>query len=60
MEMDNGLICYFGPYFIEKSHGTYGIWTYFDFNHLSDTPTSRVTLGKNEQRPTLSVFSKKK
>ena len=46
VEMDHGLSGAFGPYFKEKSHITHGIYIYFDFGHLSDTPTSRDTFGE--------------
>ena len=57
VEMDHGLFWYFGPYFIEKSHGTYEIRILFDFGHLSDTPTSRDTFGEEWTKAKIVRFS---
>ena len=46
MEMYHGLFRDFGPYFIEISHGTYGVQIYLEFGHLSDTPASRDAFGE--------------
>ena len=57
VEMDHGLFWYFGPEFMEKSHFTYGIRIYFDFDHLSDTPTSRDTYSKEWTEAKIISFS---
>ena len=59
VEMNHGLFQYFGRYFIEKSHGTYGIRKYFDFGHLSDTPTCRDTFSNERTKAKIIRFQKK-
>ena len=60
MEMNHGLLQYFGQYFVEKSHGTNGIRIYFRFANIYQTPLHpRTLLVKNEPWQKLSVFSKK-
>ena len=59
VEMNHGVFQNFGPHFIEKLHGTYGIWIYFDFGHLSDTPTSRNTFCEEWTKAKISIFLNK-